>query len=83
MEQFEEEICCILNICCGGANNRDAKAALAKKLVASAGLQADQAATVSAYIMETFDLAPSGSLKAYRDAVAKMAREYPYQDEDA
>ena len=79
MDQFEVEICCILQICCGGHNNRDAKAALARKLVALPLMQED-ADRVAAYIIDTYDLAPAGSLKAYRDAVAEMAREYPYHE---
>ncbi len=75
---FEEEFCCILQVCCGGHNKRDAKAALATKLVA-AGLSQANADTAATYVLDHFDLAPEGSLKAYRDAVAAMAREYPYQ----
>jgi hypothetical protein len=32
---------------------------------------------VAAWVIDTFDLAPHDALKAYREAVAEMAREYP------
>jgi len=77
-DQFEEEYCCILRVCCGGHGDRNAKAALSNKLQADAGLPKAMADKAANWIQDTFDLAPVGSLKAYRDAVASMAREYPY-----
>lgn len=80
MEQFEEEYCCLLKICCGGHGERKAKAALSHKLQTETNTPAAVADVVAAWIIDTFDLAPVNALKAYRDAVAGMAREYPYSE---
>jgi len=80
MKLFQGEYCCILEICCGGQNKRDAKKTLAATLVEDLALSQTDADRVADFVLTNFDLAPNGTLKAYRDAVAKMARAYPYQE---
>lgn len=76
--KLEPEYCCILLVCCGGHGERRAKAALSTKLQADAGLDTVAADKAAAWILDTFDLAPKDALNPYREAVAEMAREYPY-----
>lgn len=78
-QAFEIEFCCILHICCGGPEQIKAKAALAKKLQEHVtGINAKEAARVAEWILDTFDLAPAGTLRDFKTAIAAMAREYPY-----
>ena len=72
---------CILEICCapGSANQR---AALAIE-IENAGLvhadrelvPNDQAHAIAAWIADTFDLAPKGSLVAFKREIARLARQ--------
>lgn len=80
MIKLEVEICCILGICCGGQNDRRAKAALAAKMVREAGVPEAAAGAAAAFILDTFDLAPKGTIAPYRDVVAALAREYEYEE---
>ena len=77
MNGDDQQECCILGVCCGGPNKTKAKAALAA-LLHEAGIPKPHADTAAAVVLDTFDLAPVGTLKPYRDAVAALAREYPY-----
>ena len=79
MIKLEVEICCILGICCGGRNDAKQRAALSAKMQRETGVPADVADKMAAWVVQTFDLAPAGSLRESRDTVAALAREYDYE----
>lgn len=67
--------CCILEICCGGERQVEM---LATQLHARvAGISRSEAQRVAAFLIETYDFAPVGSLRALKREIAKLAREYP------
>lgn len=66
------EVCCILGVCCppNSAAQRDALT----KEIQKTGVQPADAKLVAGWILENFDLAPAGSLKELKGAIAKLAR---------
>jgi hypothetical protein len=72
---IEGAACCILEICCGGEHQIDE---LAKKIDAEvSGINKPEAVKVARFILEHYDLAPVGTLKDFKRAIAAMARAYP------
>ena len=68
------EVCCILGICCPPGSDAQ-RAALEKELLADDVCEnAAHARKVATFVLKHFDLAPAGSLKAFKDSIAKMAR---------
>lgn len=72
---------CILWICCPPGSEQ-AVEALAKEIREALGWSADSAGdhagsarSVASWVLENFDLAPKGSLQAFKDAVRDHARE--------
>jgi hypothetical protein len=65
---------CLLGVCCR-ARSAGQKAALAEQMVEDLGCDPKEAKKYAAWIANTFDLAPSGSLEAFKSEVAKLARE--------
>lgn len=74
MADFEGAECCILEICCGGEHQIEE---LAMKIVAGTNLSKPKAVEVATWILAHYDLAPMGSLKDFKRAIAALAREYP------
>lgn len=58
------EVCCILGLCCPPAA---ARTALVKELVKASGAETAYAEKCADYVLEHFDLAPHGSLQAFKD----------------
>lgn len=67
------KICCALGVCCDGPAQ---KAAIEKALVHDVGCTEKEAGAVAEWIVTSFDLAPPGSLKDLKDAIATMARKH-------
>lgn len=67
------DVCCILGVCCP-PRSPDQTSALARELVAAGVLDETQAAAVAAWILESYDLAPPGSLDDLKKEIAKMVR---------
>lgn len=66
--------CCILEICCGGSRQIEE---LAKKLNDRVdGINLREATRVAEYIIQMYDLAPAGTLRPFKRAIAEMARKY-------
>lgn len=78
---------CILEICCAPGSTAQ-RAALTEEILAAGVLEAApsearaanpdrarDAAALAAWICRTFDLAPKGSLVAFKQEVARLARE--------
>lgn len=68
---------CALLICCPPASAR-AEAATAQILI-DAGCEKKAAEEAAPYIHKCFDLAPQGSLQAFKDAIAAYARGADYK----
>ncbi len=68
---------CILEVCCG----KDGKQlkALTHVLRDEVPLDAHDAQTVAAYLIAHFDFAPKGSLYAFKEEVARLARGHDYE----
>jgi hypothetical protein len=73
---FESEgaECCILEICCGGEHQIEQ---LAMKIEAATHIGKPKSLEVAAWIIGQYDLAPAGTLRAFKRAISEMAREYP------
>lgn len=72
---------CILGVCCPPGSETQAKA-LAAEMEAGGMMQAlpeEQRRvgllSVARWVLKNFDLAPPGSLQAFKDEVARLARE--------
>ena len=72
---------CILGVCCP-PDGEEQIAALAEEIAAATGWSAQKdeksegnAYTAARWVLENFDLAPKGSLQAFKDAVRDHARE--------
>lgn len=68
------QACCVLEICCGGEEQIEA---LAEKIEHETPLNKQHARTLAIWIITNYDLAPPGSLKAFKRAIAELARKYP------
>lgn len=65
------QVCCILGVCCRGAKQ---EAALAQAMVTEIGCTPEDAAKHARWLMTHFDLAPAGSLEAFKAALAEVVR---------
>lgn len=69
---------CILAVCCPPASTTQ-QTALAMFL-SSHGVDTAASAACASVILKHFDLAPAGSLQAFKDAIATLARGPRYQE---
>ena len=63
---------CLLEVCCRSA---EAEQALADQIAEDLACDPAEAKKHAAWIREHFDLAPKGTLTAFKNAIAKLARE--------
>ncbi len=72
----DQQVNCILEVCCG----KDGKQlkALTHVLHDEVPLAPDQAQAVAAYLISHFDFAPKGSLYAFKERIAELARGNDY-----
>ena len=68
-----QQACCILEICCGGNEQIEALAELLQKKL---DLNTHRAHETAVFLLETFDLAPVGTLRDFKRAIAELARKY-------
>lgn len=64
---------CVLAVCCP-PKSREQKNALAQ-MMAEALRGTEDYSAIAGWVVDNFDLAPSGTLQPFKDAVAKLARE--------
>lgn len=76
-ELTDEQANCVLEVCCG----KDGKQlqALTGALQQRIGLDAHHALAVATWVVTTFDLAPKGSLYAFKQEIARLARGFDYK----
>lgn len=67
------KVCCLLCVCCG-CGSAEQSAALRDWFMNHAELGQDEATTAASELLANFDLAPHGSLKEFKGAIAKLAR---------
>ena len=77
--RIEGNVCCILEVCCGG-NASLAIEALTEKIVKETEFKKKDAEVIAKWIFTSFDLAPHGTIGDFKELIAKMARAYPYRD---
>ena len=65
---------CILEVCCGGANSKQKEALTDVAKHALPFLSQSEAMEVADWIVRNWDLAPKGSLYAFKQAIAKLAK---------
>jgi len=65
---------CILEVCCGGPNSKQVEALTEVAEHAIHSLTHEQATEVAEWIARNWDLAPKGSLYAFKQAIAKYAK---------
>lgn len=73
MSDDDGRVNCILAVCCP-AGSEGQRVALTDKIAADTLIDAETARTVANWIIDSFDLAPHGSLSAFKGEVAKLAR---------
>lgn len=74
----QQQINCALEICCGGDDNAKQVKALTQILTKNLGGGKHELEAVAASILHSFDLAEKGTLKPFKDSIAKLARGNPY-----
>lgn len=62
---------CLTGTCCPPEEQRRR---LAEELMKQCGLDADGATKAANWLLDTFDFAEAGTLTAYRDSIARLAR---------
>jgi len=67
---------CIYEICCPPKSAQQ-KRALAEEMAKALGGTAEDHYNAAAWVVENFDLAPPGSLRAFKAEIARLARENP------
>lgn len=65
---------CIYEVCCPPKSAQQ-KQALAEEMTKALGGTAEDHLLAAAWVVENFDLAPAGSLRAFKTAIARLARE--------
>lgn len=65
--------CCILGLCCNRLSEEQV-ANLGQALKESGALTDEQAKSVAAWVLANFDLAPAGSLTAFKSEIAVLAK---------
>lgn len=69
---------CALEICCGGADSKQVKALTDIAHHALPFLSHEEANEVADWIARNWDLAPKGTLYAFKQAIAKLAKGSTY-----
>lgn len=70
---------CILEVCCGGPNSKQVHALTEVASHALPFLSLDEARQVAEWIARNWDLAPKGTLYAFKQAIAKLAKGPAYE----
>jgi len=71
---MDEYLNCLLSICCPPLSESQ-HATFVKALLAHKVCDEETAWKVAKFMLANFDLAPQGSLQAFKDAIAKFARQ--------
>lgn len=67
---------CIYAICCPPKSAKQ-KHALAEEMAKAMSGTAESYLDIASWVIENFDLAPTGTLQPFKDAIARFARENP------
>ena len=78
MSWTDEQANCVLEVCCG----KDGKQlqALTQVFQNEVGLKPKEALAAATWVVTTLDLAPKGSLYAFKQAIAKYAKGPAYSE---
>jgi hypothetical protein len=74
---------CVMEVCCGGPGDEEKQVrALTKILVAHVdGVSKRDVKDIAAYLVSAYDFAPKGSLYAFKQEIARLAKTETYHDE--
>ncbi len=78
MPDDEQEVNCALGVCCGGDDGDKQARAIAHLIGRHVGHAPLTLESVARAVMASFDLAEKGTLQAFKDSVARLARGNPY-----
>lgn len=67
---------CILGVCCPPRSTKQ-KQALAEEMAKALSGTTESYEDIAAWMVNNFDLAPPGSLTAFKTEIARLARENP------
>jgi hypothetical protein len=72
---------CVMEVCCGGPGDVEKQIrALTKILVHHTDVPKGQCEAVAIYLTSAYDFAPKGSLYAFKQEIARLARTEAYHD---
>jgi hypothetical protein len=77
----QQQVNCILEICCGGEGGHKRLHAMVKMLHHDLGDGPYRGPDIATWILQRFDLAEKGTLKPFKDSIAALARGFPYEEE--
>ena len=69
------EVCCILGVCCPAGSNEQ-RDALATAMANDKCVAEADAHVAAEWVLKNFDLAPKGSLRELKGAIADMVRSH-------
>lgn len=70
----DQQANCVLEVCCGGANSKQVQALTEVAEHALPFLSHAEAGEVADWVARNWDLAPKGTLYAFKQAIAKLAK---------
>ena len=70
----EQQQNCVLEICCGGVNSKQVQALTQVVQHAFPWATHDQAGEIADWVCRNWDLAPKGTLYAFKQAIATLAK---------
>lgn len=76
----DQQANCVMEICCGGKDSKQVHALTEVAEHALPFLSHGQAGQVAEWIARNWDLAPKGTLYAFKQAIAKYAKGPAYSD---
>lgn len=74
---------CVMEVCCGGEQDKPKQARALLKTIMHYLPDADRPTVkrVAEFLIEHYDFAPYGSLYAFKQEIARLARTADYKDE--
>jgi hypothetical protein len=73
MSNGDQQMNCVLEVCCG-PHTQEQYEALEAMIEHDLGKGPHKADVIAEWVLKTFDLAPAGSLSAFKAEVARLAR---------
>ena len=75
----DQQANCILEVCCGGATSKQVEALTEVAAHEFPWMTPGQAKQVAEWVCRNWDLAPKGTLYAFKQAIARLAKGPAYE----